>query len=143
MDLREQLVQSQMGQCRHFNGFFANKTCLAGVAYKPQTGLVAMPCIIMSAKGRQIHTCDLISIPTREEAEKLADVGERNLKAHSMALEALSQEVKKQKFGKGRPGAGTITCPACGDGTLRYSIEGTRGHIRAVCSTAKCVKMIQ
>lgn len=36
-------------------------------------------------------------------------------------------------------GAGAITCPVCGKGSLRYSRAEYNGHIHAACTTDGCV----
>jgi len=40
-------------------------------------------------------------------------------------------------------GAGVMLCPICGFGKLYYSRAEYNGHVRAECSTNKCVSWIE
>ena len=40
-------------------------------------------------------------------------------------------------------GAGEMKCPACKEGTLRYSRAAYNGHVQARCSTNGCVQWME
>ena len=44
---------------------------------------------------------------------------------------------------EGRGKAGTIPCPACDGGVVRWSRAASNGHLWAACSTPNCFSIIQ
>jgi hypothetical protein len=40
-------------------------------------------------------------------------------------------------------GAGTMPCPVCKTGTLRYSRSSYNGHVHAACTTESCVRWME
>jgi hypothetical protein len=36
---------------------------------------------------------------------------------------------------------GTMPCPECTDGTIHYAVAGN-GHVRATCTTDKCLRLM-
>ena len=142
MDLRAQFVKSALRSCRHFNGI-QHKCCDAGVEYKQCSAEETMPCIPILINGRKTWACELFEIMSQAEAEKEADerivLVERNTKARHAAKD----DAKAKGYGKGHGGYGSITCPACGTGTLRYSVASYNGHMHGKCSTQGCVAWME
>lgn len=48
-----------------------------------------------------------------------------------------------KKHGKERAGTGTIDCPICDDGKIKYFITKPNGNVMASCSTEDCVSWIE
>lgn len=40
-------------------------------------------------------------------------------------------------------GTGTVPCPICEDGVIRYSVAAYNGHMHGMCSTAKCIRWME
>ena len=139
---REQTIAWEMGQCRHFNGI-QNERCAAGVAYRELCGDAPgwakdMPCLL---KGS--IKCDLLSLKTREEAEKEADMWEHQINKTVGAINAAKSDAKSRGLKRGNGGRGEVKCPACPDGTLRYTVAGVNGHMHAKCTTEDCASWME
>jgi hypothetical protein len=47
----------------------------------------------------------------------------------------------RRKLGSGAPGTGeVIPCPACGRGTLTYTVVAPMGRMNGACTTPGCVR---
>lgn len=138
MDIREQFIKSAMDSCRHFNGI-QNKTCKAGVAYKEGSATVAAPCIPRFVNGRDAWACDLFEIMSLTEAAEEADGSIVRMNKTIKARHAAKEDATSKGFGKGHGGIGSIPCPCCEGGTLRYSVASYNGHMHGRCSTSGCV----
>lgn len=141
MELREQLIRSEMESCRHFNGI-QHEACRAGVRYR-RGGQQAMPCIPKFINGRDVWPCELFALPTREEAEADADKRMASIERTDRAFSAARQDADSRGLKKGHGGAGSLPCPACNAGTLRYSVASYNGHMHGRCSTDGCVSWMQ
>jgi hypothetical protein len=56
---------------------------------------------------------------------------------------AAHEDAKKRGLGKGRGGSGEFPCPACGTGTVHYSVASVNGHIHAGCTTEGCIRFME
>jgi len=144
MEIREQFIKSAMSSCRHFNGI-QHKVCKKGVAYEGHSADVGvmMPCIPKHVNGRPTWSCEFFEIMSLADAEKEADerivIMERGIKARHAAKD----DVKTKGYGKGHGGVGSIPCPSCDGGTLRYSVASYNGHMHGKCTTPHCVSWIE
>lgn len=70
--------------------------------------------------------------------------GEPNdwLKAAASRIVTAAAAISIEVDGK-RGVAGTMACPNCENGRLRYSVASNNGHIHAVCSTEGCTRFMQ
>lgn len=141
MELREQFIKSAMDSCRHFNGI-QNKTCKAGVAYQDECDK-AMPCIPRFVNGRETWPCDTFEIMSQMDAEKEADERIISVNKSSRAFSAASEDARLKGFKKGSGGVGSIACPCCDGGKLRYSVASYNGHMHGRCTTEGCVSWMQ
>jgi hypothetical protein len=132
-------VQSVMRRCVHFSGI-SQPACRAGVAYetvedpKPNGGY-RLPCF---ADDGARTACEHARFPTREEAEER----ERESHASTRRINLVRAAIVTATEGK-RGVAGTIACPACEGGTVRFSVAGYNGHIWGKCSTPHCAEWVE
>lgn len=123
-----------MNSCLHFTGLFRQTHCKAGVCYDEvkdtSTRPYRFPCFADNGISR---TCPHAQFPTAEEA---AAEKRRSDERHARVSKARAAIVE-HTIGK-RGVAGTIPCPCCEGGTLRFSVSGYNGHIHARCSTEGC-----
>lgn len=138
MDIREQFIKSAMDSCRHFNGI-QNKTCIAGVKYQECEAGTTMPCIPRHINGRRTWACELFEIMSPADAEKGADERIVVMNRGITARHAAKDDAKAKGYGKGHGGYGSLPCPCCDGGTLKYSVASSNGHMHGKCSTAECV----
>ena len=138
MSLAEQIAESALERCVHFNGT-TNARCKAGVSY---FGVIdharsypeeRFPCF---REGPV--TCDKLRFPTQEEAEEKGRIAEERSAQFSRALGAVIEHAGGRKGIKG-----ALPCPCCEGGELSYSVAGNNGHIHARCSTQGCVQWMQ
>ncbi len=120
--------------CVHFRSM-QNDTCKADVRFdtfnevkfydKPCFGGIGAVCAKYEARGM-------------ENVLKRFDQFEASFKRLDIARKAIIKET-----GGKRGLQGTIACPVCATGQLRYSVANYNGHIHAKCSTDKCVAWIE
>lgn len=130
-------------RCVNFTGV-QNKSCGKGVVYeevfdKTKTGFERMPCF---REGESVP-CPHRHFPTAEEVEKETKEHEQHMERLGKASRAAHEHAKSAGLGKGSGGSGTIKCPACDSGDLRYSVSAYNGLMRAGCTTAGCVSWIE
>jgi hypothetical protein len=145
--IASQIARQRVGKCRHFNGLMNDK-CEAGVVYDElRKDGKDLPCFGPDSpmyRGRNVlakpvvlAVCGCRSAITPEEAEAAGVEAEKSFARIGTAIAAICKEAK------GRKGiSGSIKCPCC-EGTLKYSIAGSNGHIHARCSTKDCVSFMQ
>lgn len=137
--------------CKHYTGI-QNTHCKAGVAYRDVTtdpdqpgGAYRKPCIDWSRHPSSLTEkqaqefarrgkCDKREVPTKEE-----------LAAEDAEIEKLYLSVETARaaiiaHGKLR---GSLPCPVCKTGELRYTKAASNGHVHASCTTAKCVTWVE
>lgn len=139
------MSRSRGGWCKHYNGTARNEACEAGVKYADVTDTTtrpySLPCIGESNKAGV--TCAKCEFPTAEEVE--ADERERKERAERRMT--IRQAIVAHLGGpwkRGTPGSsGSIPCPACKTGTVRFSRAGYNGHIHARCSTEGCASWME
>jgi hypothetical protein len=113
--------------------------CHAGVEYEsvstahPFT-IKTLPCFTDQAA----IPCEKRHFPTLEECE----AREREVKESFQRIVKARAAIVADTGGK-RGVAGSIGCPVCLDGLLRYSVAGVNGHIHARCSTESCVSWME
>lgn len=83
------------------------------------------------------------ALPTDEEIAEHAGFVNSTLEKLGKALESVQTDAKAQGFKRGNGGRGSVKCPCCEGGTLRYSVAGLNGHIWGACSTEGCVRWMQ
>lgn len=142
MTIREQFIASAQRSCRHFNGI-QNKKCGAGVEYQPSSMTMTMPCIPAHVNERAAWPCELFEIMSQQDAEKESDERIAAMERTAKARHAAKDDAKAKGFGKGHGGLGSITCPSCDGGTLRYSVASYNGHMHGRCSTTGCVSWME
>jgi hypothetical protein len=136
------------GNCRHFTGLM-NDACDVGVAYATvrdeSVRPFRLPCLTVSWRNKTepcATTCPKFSAFTANEEKaqmtEFAKATDRML----LARTAIVAVVGKWTKGSGNA-SGTMTCPCCKAGTLRYSRAGYNGHIHAACSTSECVRWME
>jgi len=145
--LREQFIKSALRDCRHFNGIQRNgiqrKVCKAGVTYQEGSATVAMPCVPSLIHNRTPWACDKFEIMSQAEAEVEAD---RRIEQSNKTLDSMRkahEHAKSIGLKKGNGGKGSLPCPACGSGTIYYSVASLNGHMWAKCETAGCVSWME
>lgn len=138
-------LEEQIGcRCVHFNGIREEgRACDAGIVYatvKGQAkGFAAFPCF---REGEAVP-CDKRHFPTPEEvAAEVAGIEARTDRL-MLGMQAAGEDAKKHGFKKGNGGTGSVPCPVCKTGTLRYSVAGYNGHMHGRCTTADCVAWMQ
>ena len=141
-DLRSKFIVSALSSCRHFNGI-QNTKCEAGVEYRWAPVELTMPCIPKHINGRATWPCDLFEIMSQADAEKEADERLAMMERGVKARHAAKEDAKLQGFGRGHGGYGSIPCPSCEGGTLRYSVASYNGHMHGRCSTKGCVSWME
>lgn len=146
--------------CKHYAGFYDRDSvtgqklqCDVGVIYDsvkkevffttqahdqstPSKHKVAYPCF-----RHQAHLTDGCAKCHHHTPEELAEIhAERDRSFERMALirTAIEGALAGAKWG-----SGTIQCPACKSGLLRYSKAAYNGHIHAKCSTSDCAAWME
>lgn len=138
--------------CKHYTGQHGGGPCCrAGVNYvnlaasQEDGWALRLPCnayMIETArkKGVTQATCPKRETPTEAELDaEEADIAAA-IARHEKAQGALN-EIRRAH--KGRSARGTIPCPACGTGTIDWSIAGYNGHMRVRCSTPDCLNWVE
>jgi hypothetical protein len=120
--------------CRHYDYHFGpgfGPSCRAGVDLGERGDV--KPC--MPAVIAKDATC-----PLREEWTEEERAAWGAWAAHSMARTIVV--LAAIPSGPGDTG-GTIPCPACGTGTVRFSRAPMNRHLHATCSTPHCFSILQ
>jgi hypothetical protein len=131
------------GWCIHYRYNRDEKitTCEAGVDYTTLPKLFSIrPCFLTEAGESKpgAATCSKLRRPTPEE-----------IKTHEVWLKERHKVLFKAmalclEHAEGRRGvAGSIFCPACTTGVLRYSVSSYNGHIHGQCDTPNCLSWMQ
>lgn len=144
MEIREQFIKSALDSCRHFNGT-QNKKCQAGIEYQEwdKATNLAIPCIPKHINGRATWPCELFEIMSQADAEKEADERIVTMNRGIKARHAAKDDAKAKGLGKGHGGGGSVPCPSCEGGTLRYSVASYNGHMHGMCTTKGCVSWME
>lgn len=152
MDIRAQLIASERGQCRHFNGT-QRETCRAGVEYRalvggPDLGWgLRLPCgLRLRISNSQVDepvTCDQFSAYTEEELANRADSHVKRMDDFSKAVKVAREDAKAHGLQRGHGGAGSVPCPVCAGGTLHYTVASVNGHMWGKCSTKDCMSWME
>jgi len=69
--------------------------------------------------------------------------GEKEFALFMEAVHAAKDDAKSKGFGRGSAGRGSIACPACKTGTLRYSVAAVNGHMHGACTTENCARWME
>lgn len=145
----QQLREKSARRCVHFGGFANdNGICRAGVGYTT----VMVPLHATSANEPRVQypcwkagyrmgggtNCPHQRFPTEDEL----DAEERRTEEHRERMSKARAAIQDAIGGR-RSVSGRITpCPACGVGTLTYSVA-SNGHTAAQCTTRPCVAWIE
>lgn len=158
------VAAKRAARCRHFNGV-QNNRCEAGKCYE-ELGEKGhrLPCLpLLVREGDKVAKCELYATFTAEEiSEQMSQINE--IRGVEIARAAVMDHLKLRGLNKDpevhaadrdnlhrwytpQPhywyGAGRMPCPVCKNGVLSYSRAGVNGHIRAACSTDKCVRWVE
>lgn len=124
----KQVTDRRLCTCIHFNGI-QNKTCKAGLSYSRP-----LPCLAPFSPNISQPACPKFEPHTLEQIKKEDEEFElRSAQIH--VARAAIVKATKGKWGVG----GTMLCPVCETGHLRYTVAGCNGHIHAGCTFPDCV----
>jgi hypothetical protein len=144
---------SRKDWCIHYNGLSGragepegdDRCCRAGVKYvsvhveDKSKGFGQWPCFIagesLPCEKRHFRTPDEIVEMEREHEEHMVKFGK--------VATAVSTDAKAHGFKKGAGGYGSVKCPVCPDGVVKYSVASYNGHTHAACSTKGCISWMQ
>ena len=149
----------QKGTCKHFNGTWHNKECMAGVCYadvipRPDDNLgraFRVPCrIIEGTEYDQLNagqksgydergTCDKFEEPTDEEIREHDEEIEAAVQRHMRTLPLIAKVKEEQE---GRDWQGVVSCPVC-SGKLHLSHSAYNGHVWGRCDTEDCLSWME
>lgn len=124
--------------CKHYRGRYHNDTCEAGVIY---ADLPVIPADQSPCFGPGRNGCSLAEYPTAEEIAAEDRMFREAMERTKKARAAIVSHIGPWKRGEGA--GGSIPCPVCETGTLKYSRAGCNGHIHAACTTADCVRWME
>lgn len=82
-------------------------------------------------------TCDKAEFATEEEIAAWLEESNKRFRGIGIARAAIIEHC-----GDKRGVGGTIDCPVCGHGFLKYS-RASNGHVHAGCSTPDCVRWME
>ena len=69
---------------------------------------------------------------------------EAEREAMAMIAGAIAVKVAVIEATGGKRGVqGSVPCPVCASGTVRYSVASCNGHVWAACSTKGCVRFME
>lgn len=72
--------------------------------------------------------------PTKEERDALrANIGQR----------IIDIGIARQAIIDTKLGSGSIECPICKTGQLRFSVARSNGHVHAACTTRLCMQWME
>ncbi len=163
--IAKSVAEKRATRCRHFNGLQHDK-CEAGVCYKALQETGQLPCLPWHCDtGKPAAKCDKYGTYTAEETAEQERQIERSINGTITARKAIVAELARRhaagdKAAVSKPhhdpdfsgtgcqsayvaGSGTIPCPVCKTGTLRYSRAACNGHVHAACSTTGCVRWME
>ena len=140
--------------CKHYNGWYHNDTCLAGVCYRDVTPrsdepgcAIRKPCQpidtphakkVIAEDGPQ-GTCDKYEEHTAGERDEI--MAELNKHADMLRLTLpIVRRVKDEH--KGHEWQGVVECPVC-KGKLHLSHAAYNGHVWGRCETEGCVSWME
>ena len=139
---------SYRNKCINFNGI-SNKRCKAEISYaslgvKPVAdGGPMMPCVMReraSQLGLPLAECGQFRAYTEAEIDARESQIEASMERHRKAAPVI---LKIRAANKGKTAHGAVDCPACGTGTLSWSISGYNGHMHGRCSTSGCLNWME
>lgn len=138
-------IEAEMSKCRHFNGVFVNKTCLAGVSYDELlgTGVGCYKHLVCLNDQDAPVVCMKREFPTRAEAEQTVADDDRQLNIVLNAVPAIKKDAKAKGFGVGRGGKSGMPCPVGCGGAVNYSVADCNGHMHASCTTDGCISFME
>jgi hypothetical protein len=129
--------------CNHYRAMSTNDTCEAGVPYEQFKGVPhdKRPCF---GPGRECPVaCGQEVYPSAEEIAAEQKEMEARFQKTVTARQAIVASLGGP-WKRGMAGAqGSIPCPVCTTGTLRFSRAGYNGHIHAACTTDDCVNWME
>ena len=96
----------------------------------------AHPCF--KRQAHLTHGCPKARYYTLEELAARHAESDKSIRLYSLVRAAIISHLNGAKGG-----AGTIDCPACKTGTVRYSRAECNGHVHARCSTEGCVSWME
>jgi len=146
-------------RCLHFIGGCAD-TCAKGVKYAdvkkqhnpplqyryhrergtPYMRTASLPCFKDKAFGA---VCDLAEFPTTDQIMKHDADSEAFVARMLTTRKTILADIATKQIPDDGSSAGTIPCPICGTGEVRYRRSGYNGHIHAKCSTENCVAWME
>lgn len=139
-------MRCRSGFCNHYRAMSQHATCEAGVSYEQFKGKPHsdVPCFFEGEPPTEKSPlCELALYPTPEQlAERDAEIKKRfegMVKARKAIVDYLGGPWKRGMGGS----AGSILCPVCGSGTLRFTRSSYNGHIHAACSSQDCVSWME
>ena len=122
--------------CKHRTAFTSEfKTCKVGVdfhAFKPP-----MPCL-GEDPAAALARCAQFEAHTPEELAAREAERDARMKRFGVIRPAIVENVKKTGIR-----SGSIPCPACKTGNVRYSQSSYNDHIHATCSTPNCASWME
>lgn len=148
---RDVRIKLEALECRHYTGTH-REVCKAGVTYRDLVGgpdlgwALKIPChgvIFDHAKDVQRVPCEHKSTWTPEEAAANVDAMDAAMERHMSAHRVAHDDAKANGLKRGHGGLGTVKCPVCDDGTIRYSVASYNGHMHAACDTDGCVRWME
>jgi hypothetical protein len=138
---KQDRIDKKLHTCVHFTGI-QNKTCKVNVLYEKARDESTKP-FKFACLDADTDVCPLRQYPTREQVDADNAALERRMDDMRIAIPACREDAKQKGFGKGHGGQGSIACPVCKTGTLRYSVAGYNGHMHGRCSTQGCMSWMQ
>jgi hypothetical protein len=138
---KQDRIDKKLHTCVHFTGI-QNKTCKANVPYEKARDESTKP-YKFACLDAGTDVCPSREYPTREQVD--ADEAEMNRRLDQLrvAIPACREDAKSKGLGRGNGGYGSIPCPVCKMGTLRYSVASYNGHMHGRCTTAGCMSWMQ
>lgn len=146
------------GKCVHYNGT-VNERCNAGVNYKELAGDphhtgygLRLPCHSADYKsfsGKPLPRADAVSYCDKRREPTDAEIAEHEAESKRMFEDTMvaRKAIVEHLGGPWKEGvkgaAGSIECPVCKTGSLRFSRAGINGHIHAQCKTVGCVAWME
>lgn len=129
--------------CRHYSwdGRYPDggAKCALGVDLTaPAATLKCMPPTLFEKRKEPRPPCDVRQEYTDEERAAWRSYVDSSLANMAVALADIPKADPKKKGG-----SGSVPCKACGTGTLHWSRSTYNNHLRAQCTTPRCVSVIQ
>lgn len=144
-------VRAKKGCCIHYTGVFGPgmkcvETCNAGVNYRDLAGgdgpgwIAKIPCTppIGHSKIEDQVACPLRQLPTDEQIRLWNEYIDKRVFGMLNARSLCVEDAKKNGCSHG-----SIKCPSCDAGEVRYSIAECNGHVWGQCSTKGCLSWME